>query len=574
MDTATDRRAISATGNRPCDWGGAFKLRLFLAALMFFAWTGCRTASPPCDFPAISTIATNSLVTNTPIIDIHTHSFDARDIPVKMIALGRRDSVWTWWVPDSWARELAALIVAETQQDNHTEPMTNHEPKVLNEALNRLGTNVSTSYEHLKNSSMHWAVRDAIEQRGRKLRNERNQIPLTLGERFALHQILHYMAGEADRSTNADSTLEEVGAFLYDLTCSDENLVDHRFYLENSTNIVFRISHMMDMAPTYGQKEEEELVPFADQISHMEELQHQPRAHMAYFVAYNPYRDNKNPGEALRLVKDALTEHHAYGVKVYSPGGYQPAANRIPRRPLTWWHKAPAKEWDSRYTENGKKITGQELDNRMFELLDWCASNKIPVFVHCMNSEMKARANYHRMADPRWWRQVLETHPSLTNLYLCLGHAGGEEWWFGEKTKQPWGSNVYYLCTNYPNVYCEFGDLEGIFTQANQCQFASNMLALCATNAATGTSYPFSKKIMYGSDWFMPMSEGRKEYLAAFQQVFLSEKMPLVYYRRFFFENALKYLNASDRLTDSKFPIDSVVAETLANLLSKSESGP
>jgi hypothetical protein len=72
---------------------------------------------------------------------------------------------------------------------------------------------------------------------------------------------------------------------------------------------------------------------------------------------------------------------------------------------------------------------------------------------------------------------------------------------------------------------------------------------------------------MYGSDWFMPMPICRQDFLRDFQQVFLSDKMPRVYYRLFFSENALNYLNAKERIGDQAFPIDPSVAATLASLL-------
>jgi hypothetical protein len=537
---------------------------LILAVLAVFTWTGCQTRPQRDDLPQIYSVSVDN-APNVPIIDIHTHAFNARDIPVKHIALGRRDISILWIIPDRWASRFGALLAGNTQPEGRTNWS---ETEALQDAVTNQDTNMAVSVEKLQNSTMHRAIRDALADRENQKVHKTGPIKLPLGERIVLWLVAKYAEDEsAGKFTGSETEYEVIRDFLYDLTRSDEALTGSQFYEENSSNIEFRIVHMMDMGPTYRQRGGEEAREFPKQIERMEELQRHDPAQFAYFVAYSPFRDNDDDGESMHYVMDALTKHHAYGVKVYPPAGYSMTENSIPKRPGTGWHKQPAEQWDSRYTKNGARITGAELDGRLMQLLTYCATNQIPIFVHCMNSEMQARSGYGEMANPRFWREALAANPILTNLRLCLGHAGGEEWWFGEPTQEPWGSDVYYLCTHYPNVYCEVGDLSGIFLTNNQSRFATNMLARCTTETNAEHPFAFGKKIMYGSDWFMPMAQSRKEFLKAFQQVFLWPKMQPIYYRLFFFENALNYLNARERINDTEFAIEPSVKNTLNRLL-------
>ncbi len=549
-----------------------------MVCLASFIGSGCKTTPPP-SLPAISDIQIDSAVSSIPAIDVHTHSFNAHDIPVEHIGLGRRDAlgVYGLLVPNRWARQLGALLLGETRTNEEVNPLP--EPESIHRASTNQGPESRYSTATLTSSAAHRALHKLLTNRQQELHDQvRHPVHLTLTEKIVIFLVKKYAKDHPAKDFHGSETLSEmVGDFLYDLTSSDEQLTGAQFYKENSSNIVFRVSHMMDMGPTYGMPDGAQLRPFAKQIERMDELQHQNPATLTYFVAYSPYRDNQAPGDSMALVEDALTHHHAYGVKVYPPAGYSAISNVIPPRPCRWWHLDPAKQWTSRYTERGRKIAGGELDQRLLRLLEYCASNKIPVFAHCMDSEMKAWDDYGKMADAQFWREALEAHPSITNLFLCLAHAGGEEWWFGEKTTAPWGSNVYYLCTHYPNVYCEFGDLDGMFLTNNQARFATNLLALSKADSDNAQPCRFFKKIMYGSDWFMPFPQCRKLYFQDFQQVFLwpplrDQYRRYYYYRRFFFENALDFLNARERVNDGKFVIDSYVRQSLVSLIAVADS--
>ena len=523
----------------------------------------------------LTTASAIKLASATPVIDVHTHNFNARDIPIRNIALGRRDALppWTWLISDDVAKDAAAVIVGWTEPDR-----TASGP--LLETANRPQRIVAFAALTNATSSQAYTLTN-LSAAMEKSQRHRQTRALSASD-FSLKQSL-YLRGIAATAAHQPAgffrhdlreVLDRISPFLYDLTCSDEQLLQ-QYHQENSPNIQFRIAHMMDMGPTYGQPPHEAgLRSFAEEITNLVALERKPNAGLAYFVAYNPFRDNFAPGAALAQVKDALTNHGAYGVKVYPPAGYRPMANRIPGRPCCWFTAAPGREWDARYTANGVRIANADLDARLLELLCWCASNQVPVFAHSGYGEFQARDGYgQRMPDPRYWKQLLTNaaaaHPELENLRLCLAHSGGGASWFGDEAKfKRWSEDVVFLCRRFPNVYCEVGCLDEILDPDQQARFAATMVQLCAaTNTTPDLPYPFAAKIMYGSDWFMPISGGNHmRFFSEYQKVFLLPELQATY-RRFFLENALDYLDARSRIGSKQFPLDPIVKTRLENLM-------
>lgn len=555
-----------------------FATTLALASCLVLV-TGCHTAASRqraaliAELKAINPADPQKFpLAATPVIDVHTHNFNARDLPVRNIALGRRDVYppWTWLVTDGAAELLASTLVDATPPEKIA---TSN-----NIAVPSLGS--------LTNRAPYKAVQKALEEpQPAPPSNEipapstdKTNVSLSLKERVTLKAIGKAVGHQPPKSTaRAKKILAWIHPFLDDLTSSYAELI-RQFELENGTNVQFRISHMMDMGPTYGQKEDVAgLRDFEnEEIPAIENLQHLASSHLTYFVAYNPFRDNLGTNEALRIVQQAITNHHAYGVKVYPAAGYRPFSNRIPRRPrkfLFFSSGQPGKQWDARYMKNGVRISNEELDDRLLGLLRWCASNQIPVFAHCATGEMQAQKDYgEQMAGAHWWRELLETKggqfPELKNLRLALGHAGGPDYWFGNPVKNSWGNDVYHLCTHYPNIYCEVGDLDDVFDDRKQAAFAKKMKELCNPAAPPG-DYDFHDKIMYGSDWYMPITGDRHDFLRRFQQIFLLDELK-PYYKKFFLANALAYLDAAKRITNPDFPIDPSVQSSLQHLLSDS----
>ncbi len=314
----------------------------------------------------------------------------------------------------------------------------------------------------------------------------------------------------------------------------------------------YMISHMMDLAPVYNQREG--VMPIELQTRRTASLAARSGNGMAYFAAYNPYRDHwpdAEPGRALRLVREAVERHGAMGVKVYPPSGYRPMGNDIPPKPSTLFTSAPGEQWEARYAGLGDR-PNEALDARLAALLDFCVERDLPVFVHCNTGEFEARAGYGvHAADPVYWARFLASTPERGRLRLCFGHAGGESFWFGGGELDHWGRLVVDLCRMYPRVYCEIGIHDEIRTTRSRAALLRTLIREFNVPVSEAKPYRLQDKLMFGTDWFMPISMTGREYLEGFEHVFLHPAMR-PHYRAFFCGNALSYLNAAERKDDPR----------------------
>jgi predicted TIM-barrel fold metal-dependent hydrolase len=257
-----------------------------------------------------------------------------------------------------------------------------------------------------------------------------------------------------------------------------------------------------------------------------------------YFVAVNPYRDldpKQDEGEeALGVVKDAILNHGAKGVKVYPPSGYRPAGNAIKGRP--WAISSyPGKQWDARYERFGKK-RNDSLDRELNNFLQWCTSNDVPVLVHSGYGEFEARKGYGEFhSNPEFWERFLQLNSKPGKpfkLRLCLGHAGGEDFWFGTGSRAEWGRRVYKICTEYPNVYCEVTTSDALIEPTRQAYLFAQ---------SAHSVYPLAMKSIYGTDWPLPDKGEPGAVLEATQRAFLHPSL-VSYYSDYFFGNATRFL--------------------------------
>lgn len=102
---------------------GARRTAPFLFLLVIV--TGCQSTGPRLTAEQeqirkeLETIwpANDPLTHESPIIDIHTHTFNARYLPLKGILLGKRDAFppITWLISDPCAETLANALVERTE---------------------------------------------------------------------------------------------------------------------------------------------------------------------------------------------------------------------------------------------------------------------------------------------------------------------------------------------------------------------------------------------------------------------------------------------------------------------------
>jgi len=240
------------------------------------------------------------------------------------------------------------------------------------------------------------------------------------------------------------------------------------------------------------------------------------------FVPFDPRR-----GNGMEIIKYGLT-HGNCGVKVYPPLGYLPFGNN------------------------------QTEHIRLEGLYKHCSDEKIPVLTHCTPVGFQSYKGAGVLCDPVNWTPVLKQFP---DLILNFGHAGGG----GAKNLDPvTGEKVYYPgwysedsdrweddrnfarkvlehCRNKPNVYCDFSYVEDMLNDSEKAKhFKRNFLAAYED---TETPYKFADKAMYGSDWHMPnMIRHTAEFLDFLIELFDNPVLH-PHKEKFFYKNALKFLN-------------------------------
>ena len=534
--------------NATIRWSASVILLLTLAA--------CATARRPSrvELPASGPDA--DLVARVPVVDIHTHTFNARFLPVVKLALGKRDVHWAAiFARPLLLAALAEKITALTKLDRRP-PDTSSEDLAMkaNEiAAETEGASATISAAEVENEPGITGIEKIAEGQPAQALSDAELPPLA--------GIVSLVAKEEQGPVDKTERKSEIRHFLKCLLASDKELVD-KFHTDHQGKVKLMVSHMMDLAPVFNQEEDgTKLLPVREQISRFRAQQEAANGRMLYFVAYNPFRDHYRggrPGNALAIVKYAYEKQGAFGVKVYPPAGYAPFWNYIPQPPPKV-PRTPWRQWQARYQPKGVLLAKEELDRRLLELFRWAVAEDVPLFVHTGTSEVEARKGYHDMADPIRWKALLDAHEDLRNIRICFAHAGASDYWFGGKGTRKWGQTIFELCAKYPNIYCEFGVHDAIVSEERRADF-STKLATLIPSSWTPDRFDFSTKILYGSDWYMPMIAGRDRvnYLNAHRDAILDLKVPGIereqLYKNYFFRNALAFLNVRKRLDRGGLP--------------------
>ena len=553
------------------------RLTPFLLSLLWL--TGCQ--SPPIHLtPAQEKLAADlrwidphqdPLPSLTPVIDIHAHTFNARYLPLEGILLGKRDAAppISSLITDHCARLTARALIDQTELS----AIPGHEgiPRVDGtQELRRQGRPGPVCRILL--GLVDKAIREGAWDPSKSVMEQMAIVDdmaatkMTVLERMAARAAArmmgmgdHVMAGRETAETV--SGIQAAVRFLWLLTQNDAAMVENYRAMHAGPPMLGKltvVSHMMDLGPVYNQcPDGRSLLDFeSQQVRRMEHFQAQPDSGLIYFVAYNPYRDfltNCPPTDSLDLVRRAILEHGARGVKIYPPSGYRPAGNDIRPRPVGLFEKQPKRQWDARYARLGNN-PNHTLDQQLERLLEWCIAQDVPVFVHCGHQEFEARRGYGaHHADSLFWQQFLESHSTPgqpCTLRLCLGHAGGDEFWHDSRQNaySEWGRRVYELCTRYPNVYCEITTDVAMTREEGRAILVERLARLFDESARasqapelTGVRHPFSQKLMYGTDWYLPDQGRPAAVLLGTQKAFLHERLR-AHYADYFSANARRYL--------------------------------
>ena len=452
-----------------------------------------------------------------PIIDIHTHLFNAHDLPLRGILLSRG-------VPPTTARALAKVLNHWTppdQLDGTLKSLSAATDSVdTTRALEARVTDRSNSLDAILTPEEKAALRSytgVVEAPGLKMLSEPQQADRDI-------EMVAQALANADFPPAEESSagLKSFGVAdlrgirdMIGILTTRSSRIPQRLREREYPQVDLFVHHMMDMERTY---KDEPRVRFEAQNRRMTALDRMHDGKLLHFTAYDPLR-----GEAsLNAVKEAI-DGGAVGVKFYPPSGYRPLGN------------------DDRRID--------ELNRKLF---DYCSENNVPIFTHCSPGGFEAAPGLGtKMGDPVYWQRTLAEFPKLR---LCLGHAGGEALWFERSNADQiaFAQKVIQLCRTREHVYCEVGYMEAILQSSGPGAFKRVLRNEIELRPAEG-NWALGDKIMYGTDWHMLHQErDHRDFLRHFLTVFEDPQLK-PWQRKFFAGNAARFLRLRDLVGDPRF---------------------
>jgi predicted TIM-barrel fold metal-dependent hydrolase len=507
-----------------------------------------------------------------PVIDVHTHVFNSRDLPLKGVlnALG---------APSPIADILAKFFIGITPVDDAenapssspgSSPSSLMSMPIITDSVTSLKAKADVRGEVLSDSDRA-QLADFIGGSAKILVNQPMVHATSLDkgdlDRNLVAQALQKINFPPGCQSDPDAKTEKLlnmsslnlGGYLdfIDIMTDGHMKITKQLQTVEYPDVDLFVHHMMDMAKAYN---DTPTVPFDQQEVQMTKLDESSPGKFLHFVAYDPFRGQDSLASVIRGL-----DAGAVGVKFYPPSGYSATDNVFPPKPSGGNELA---RWNSRYSQFKD---GHDIDVLNDALFTYCEQHDIPLFSHCTPGGFQADKNYGLKADSKFWEHVLQKHP---HLRLCLAHSGGDDYWFAQgapseedKPLREFGEKVVELCLEYPNVYCEVGYLEQILN-SNAADIYTKKLAGLIDRDSTDTrdaslKWRFGDKIMYGTDWHMIHKEpGHRKYLACFQQVFRDPTLS-PWQRAFFSRNAVTFLQLAKHADESRFSAEKAAWQDL-----------
>ena len=508
------------------------------------------------------------------IIDMHTHFFNAKYVPLKEIAISRG-------IPKRLASPLARILLILTRSSKlriKTQEKLNVEPEsiflknqgqhtldyrddisglLISDILSQLFIDVASAdnefeaqalmYEssmlsELRELNLEFGDDDSAAELSNLinntgiLRNSESFKGLYTHEGFILSPLKRMLRRLLKAALKYVESAGDVLDFFYSMTTTEKQLLNRlsSYYKKKETPYLF-IHYMMDMEHPFDGDVVHDFYP--TQIQRMAGLEQYSKGTLVGFSAFDPIRflggrSEEEIREEIHQHMNLALDNGKLGFKFYPPLGFRAAGN-----------------------------DDERIEVVVDIFLDRCAEQQIPVFTHCTPSGFeivpKQSGSY---SHPDFWRKALEKN-GRSNLRLCFGHAGGGirnvQKEGKSKTVMGWLSNdeqwkdednyariVVEICKEFKNVYCEIAYTHSIL-DSPELKAAFKARLITEFEQANDGNYDFSKKIMYGSDWHMPsMINEVDDYLDILLGYF--DTGILATYRNLFFAgNAIVYLQIS-----------------------------
>ncbi len=219
------------------------------------------------------------------------------------------------------------------------------------------------------------------------------------------------------------------------------------------------------------------------------------------FVAFDPARElafrkelcdpdsNKEKYGSLQLVKNAIEKYGFIGVKLYNSMGYKPFNNA----------DVEDKRKKIAYHQDKYVFSGEEYDQVLSELYDYCIDNEVPITTHCgmYGIESYPDASFD-FGQAIFWCEVLEQE-RYKDLRLNLAHFG----WYekeGFEGKITWVKDICWMMKHYAHLFADIS-CHKVTKTKNLTKFKEDYKKMCK-------QFPIVKKrLLFGTDWQVLLKE-------------------------------------------------------------------
>jgi predicted TIM-barrel fold metal-dependent hydrolase len=238
-----------------------------------------------------------------------------------------------------------------------------------------------------------------------------------------------------------------------------------------------------------------------------------------------------NAEQAEWVVRDAVENQGAVGIKIYPPMGYRPWRNdglqffgpRVPNIVRQKYCPDVADDCPN---------LGAEIDARLARIYDFAVKEDVAILTHVSRSQGAWRdkngVTSSERANPRWWLELFNhrigTAQPYKNLRINLGHAGGP-WCLAidqceatsaacnetNKQARDWFRAVMDALASgaYPNAYADIADLDTVMDEGQDGRLKEIVDEWIKLLHELDAKYPNGgldralTHVLYGTDWIL-----------------------------------------------------------------------
>lgn len=426
-----------------------------------------------------------------PIVDIHCHTFNADDLPV-------RGFIRSTQFDDSRLGDLIGNLADRFSQGQA--PGFTTEKRELDHLL--AGAGFSEAFEMAPMPAPDPAE-ELDRDTARTLAQLQKSDPALLqevGTRLAVEEHGD-LEGVGDWFSSAKRAVRWVNLFgrsrLDNTVLLMDNFADR---VDLYTPLLVDLDFGLHDTAKTRLAEQVELHEKISRLSMLERLPRVRRGRVHPFMAFDPRREVRDviAGDVrttFDVLKEAVEIYGFIGVKLYPPMGFRPIGNTAIPGIMT-------------------EQVAVKVDEALVALYEWCQQEDVPVTAHTARSN-EANDLFVDFASPDNWADVLSDFPDLR---LNLGHFGGAH---ATAPADDWTAKIARLATPaHPNLFADVGNHD-VWDEGLTSAYLSMLKQLFR---ATGTS-EMENRLMFGSDWYMVAIHPEHEqfldqYEAAYRRVF------------------------------------------------------